>query len=142
MIDGLSPNLIIAIEVISFCIIALLGIAVAIRAASLYARYKAAKKVSVPVEDGKVLKITQDEGNATIICREISGVPAEGAEEQVAVEDDASATDTATETKEEAPVVITPKAKEEAPVVITPKAKEEAPTVITPNTAKKEEEGK
>ena len=89
-------NLIIAIEVISYFIIAMLGIGIAIRAASLYARYKAAKNVSVPVEDGKVLKINQEEGYATIICKEV--VVPEGAEEVAAEE--APAEEAAQETEQ------------------------------------------
>lgn len=74
-------GLIVAIEVISYFIIALLGIGVAIRAASLYARYKAAKNLSVPVAEDKVLKISQEEGEAVIICKDIAGVPADQSEE-------------------------------------------------------------
>ena len=70
----LPQSLLVAIEVVSFCIIALLGIAVAIRAASLYARYKAAKKVTVDVDDSKVLKVAQEEGTAIILCSNIVGV--------------------------------------------------------------------
>lgn len=82
------PKLLIAIEVISFFIIALFGIGITIRAASLYARAKAAKKVVVPVEDGKVLQVKQDEGIATIICKSVEGVPEEQAQvEAAAVEE-------------------------------------------------------
>lgn len=70
----LPQSLLVAIAVVSFCIIALLGIAVAIRAASLYARYKAAKKVTVAVDDSKVLKVAQEEGTAIILCSNIVGV--------------------------------------------------------------------
>ena len=71
------PKLLIAIEVVSFFIIGLLGIGSAIRAASLYARAKAAKKVVVPVEDGKILQVEQEQGKATIICNDVAGIPDE-----------------------------------------------------------------